>query len=290
MFKRVLICTDFTDSLQRLSSFVPDLAKGGMTHIVFFHNVPLMTSREIPCVDEERVSEARSVLAAAESAVPAGVTVKIEIASGRASENIVRAANKYSPDIIFSGMPTRSALNERLFGSTTLDIADKVNVPILIMRPQLVSTYREAELAQRCQNLFDYLLVPYDNSSSAKKLVGKIKEIIQAEPKGALETCTLCWVVDGGGRLANSSPVEKAQAELDKVKADLDGLGTEIKTEVRVGDPLEEIMKSGEQNDISAIAVCSGKSGGLLKLTVPSFTNAILRASWHPIIHFPRAK
>lgn len=290
MFKRALICTDFSDSLQRLAEFVPDLAEGGMEHIVFFHNVPLMTSREIPCVDEDKVSEARQVLAVAESAVPAGVTVEVEIASGRPSENIVRAAKKHQPDIIFSGMPTRSALNERLFGSTTLEIADKVDAPIIIMRPQLVSTYREAELSQRCQHLFEYLLVPYDGSSSAKKLIGEIKTQIQNDPEGALETCLLCWVVDDGGRIASNNPAEAAQAELDKVKAELEGFGTKIETVVRVGNPLEELLKVGEMNDISAIAVCSGKSKGILKLTVPSFTNAILRASWHPIIHFPREK
>ncbi len=290
MFKRVLICTDFSDSLQRLADFVPDLAKGGMNHIVFFHNVPLMISREIPCVDEDKVNRAKQVLAAAKSAVPEGTTVEIEITSGRASDNIVRAVKKYKPDIIFSGMPTRSALNEKLFGSTTLDIANQVDVPILIMRPQLVSTYRETELSQRCQHLFNYFLVPYDGSDSAKKLVSEIKTYIQADPSGALETCVLCWVVDGGGRLANSNPEKAAQAELEKVKAELESFGTDIKTEVRVGDPLEQIMKSGEENDISAIAVCSGKSGGLLKLTVPSFTNAILRASWHPIIHFPKKR
>jgi len=290
MFKRALICTDFDDSLQRLAKFVPDLAKGGMEHIVFFHNVPLMTSREIPCVDEDKVSEARNLLASAESAVPAGTTVEIEVASGRPSENIVRAAKKHQPDIIFSGMPTRSALNEKLFGSTTLEIADKVSAPIMVMRPQLVSTYRETELSQRCQHLFEYILVPYDGSSSAQKLVGEIKAQIQSNPEGALQTCLLCWVVDDGGRIASNNPTEAAQAELDKVKADLEGFGTEIETEVRVGNPLEELMKSGEIHDISAIAVCSGKSKGILKLTVPSFTNAIMRASWHPIIHFPREK
>ena len=289
MFKRVLICTDFTDSLQRLASFVPDLAKGGMEHIVFFHNVPLMTSREIPCVDEEKASEAKEVLSVAKSNVPEGTTVEIEIASGRASENIVRAVKKYSPDIVFSGMPTRSALNEKLFGSTTLDIADKIDVPILIMRPQLISTYREAELSQRCQHLFEYLLLPYDDSASAKKLISHIKEKMQADPTGALERCLLCWVVDSGGRLASSDPAKVAQAKLDKVKAELEGMGTEIDTEVRVGPPLEELLKAGEVHDISAIAVCSGKSSGLLKLTVPSFTTTVLRASWHPIIHFPRA-
>ena len=288
MFKRVLICTDFTDSLQRLANFVPDLAKGGMEHIVFFHNVPLMTSREIPCVDEEKISQARKVLAIAQSNVPDGTTVDIEIASGRASENIVRAVKKYKPDIMFSGMPTRSALNEKLFGSTTLEIADRVDVPILIMRPQLVSTYREAELSQRCQHLFEYLLLPYDGSDSAKNLVSSVKAKIQADPKGALETCLLCWVIDDGGRVSRSNPEKAAQAELDEVKAEMAGGGTEIETEVRIGSPLEEILKSGEMHDISAIAVCPGKSGSLLKLTVPSFTTSMLRACWHPIIHFPR--
>ncbi|MEL7354935.1 MAG: universal stress protein [Cyanobacteria bacterium J06648_10] len=290
MFKRALICTDFSDSLQRLADFVPDLAKGGMTHLVFFHNVPLMTSREIPCVDEEQVAEAKAALSVAESAVPDGTEVHIEVASGRPAENIVRAVQKYQPDIIFSGMPTRSTLNERLFGSTTMELAEKVEVPILILRPQLVSTYRESELSERCQNMFNYLLLPYDDSSSAKKLVGEIKTRIEADPNCALETCLLSWVIDDGGRVSSSDLVEDAERTLEAVKAELSDLGTEVQTEVRVGNPLEEILKSGEVHDISAIAVCTGKSKGLLKLTVPSFTSAILRASWHPIIHFPRYK
>lgn len=290
MFKRALICTDFSDSLQRLANFVPDLAKGGMTHLIFFHNVPLMTSREIPCVDEDRVSEARDILSAAESNVPEGTTVDIEVASGRAADNIVRAVKKYQPDIVFSGMPTRSTLNERVFGSTTMTLAEKLNVPILILRPQLVSTYRESELSQRCQNLFDYLLLPYDGSESAKKLVSDVKAQMQSDPAGALRTCLLTWVIDDGGRVASNNPEEEAQTQLDAVKAELDDLGTTIETEVRQGNPLEEVLKSGEMHDISAIAVCTGKSKGILKLTVPSFTSAILRASWHPIIHFPRHK
>lgn len=288
MFKRALICTDFSDSLQRFANFVPDLAKGGMTHLVFFHNVPLMTSREIPCVDEERVSEARERLAVAQSNLPEGTTVEIEVASGRASDNIIRAVKDHQPDIIFSGMPTRSVLNERLFGSTTMSLAEKAKIPLLILRPQLISTYRESELAQRCQNMFDYLLLPYDGSKSATHLVNEIKTRIQAEPECALETCLLSWVIDDGGRLSGSNLVDEAETKLESVKKQMEGLGSEIETEVRVGDPIEEILKSGEAHDISAIAVCTGKSKGLLKLTVPSFTSAMLRASWHPIIHFPR--
>ncbi|MBE9060174.1 universal stress protein [cf. Phormidesmis sp. LEGE 11477] len=289
MFKRVLICTDFSDSLQRFANFVPDLAKGGMTHLVFFHNVPLMTSREIPCVDEERVSKARERLAIAKSNVPEGTTVEIEVASGRASDNIVRAVKEHQPDIIFSGMPTRSVLNERLFGSTTMALAEKAKTPLLILRPQLISTYRESELAQRCQNMFDYFLLPYDGSENADSLVKEIKTRIQADPDCALATCLLSWVIDGGGRIPSGDLAKNAQTKLKKVAAQLEGLGSQIETEVRVGDPLEEILKSGEMHDISAIAVRPGKNKGLLKLTVPSFTNAMLRASWHPIVHFPHS-
>lgn len=291
MFKSALICTDLTDSLQRLANFVPDLAKGGLERIVFFHSVPLMTSREIPCVDEEKVERARKLLSAAETNVPEGVTVEVDIASGRDNENIIRAVKKHSPDIIFSGMATRSALNERVFGSTTMEIVDKVNVPMMVLRPQLVATYREAELSQRCQHLFDYLLIPYDDSSGSQKMVAEIKRTLQQSTRCSLETCLLSWVVDDGGRLASNDPIEAAQAKLNAVKADLDaaatGANVEVLTEVRVGNPLDEVLKSGEVHDISAIAVCPRKGSGLLKLT-PSFTSAVLRSSWHPVIHFPR--
>jgi nucleotide-binding universal stress UspA family protein len=288
MFKRVLICTDFLDSLQRLAQFVPDLARGGMEHIVFLHNVSFPKTREIPVVDEAKVEQARQTLAVAQSNVPAGVTVELEVPSGRASDNIIRAVKKHQPELIFSGMPIRSALNERLFGSTTLTLADKAETPLLILRPQLVSTYRSAELSQRCQHLFEYLLVPYDGSASAENLLEKLKAKMQADAGRSLKTCLLCWAVDDSGRVPSKDQAAIAQTKLEAAKAKLEGLGAEIKTQVRIGNPLEEIIRAGAEHDISAIAVCSGRSSGLLKLTVPSFTNAILRESWHPIIHFPQ--
>lgn len=289
MFKRALICTDFSDSLQRLVDFVPDLAKGGLEQVVFFNNVPLMTSREIPCVDDDAVAEAQQKLAAAKSET-AEIAVEVEVESGRAVDNILRIAKKHGSEVIFSGMPTRSVLNEKLFGSTTKGIAEQAERPILILRPQLMAAYRVGELSLRCQNLFNYLLVPYDGSQSAKNLVQMLQKQVQADPNHTLKTCLLCWVVDGGGRrgVSTADRVQQAEAELVQVKAELEKLEIEVKTEVRQGDPLEEILTAGEVHDISAIAVCSSKGGSLLKWTVPSFTNAILRASWHPVLHLSR--
>ena len=287
MFKRSLVCTDFDDSLQRLIKFVPDLVQSGLDQIVFFHNVSLTKDREIPKVDENAVAEAKSKLMEADEAtLPDGKSVVIEVRSGRVIDNISKVARCYDADVLILGTPTRSLLSEKLFGSTTTGIANQLNIPLVILRPQLVATYREQELALRCQTLFDHILVPYDGSNSAKHLVAKIKA--SANNSGYPKQCTLCWIIDDGIRVELRESEAEAKAQLDQVKADLASVGVEVFTEIRQGDPQSEILQSAEVNDISAIAICSGKSKGILKWSVPSFTSALLRSSWHPVIHFPR--
>ena len=286
MFKCALVSTDIEDSLQRLIGFIPDLVQSGLDKIVFFHNVSLITEREIPKVDDSGVAEANVKLAVAgESALPEGKSVVVDVRSGRVTDNIEKSARHHSADVLFLGSPTRSLLTEKIFGSTTTGIANRLDIPLVILRPQLIATYREQELALRCQTLFTHLLVPYDGSKGADYLVSQIK--VAAQTNGYPKQCTLCWVIDDCIRVELRESEEQSQANLDKVKAKLETSGVEVFTEIRQGDPQCEVLKSAEVNDISAIAICSGKSKGILKWSVPSFTSALLRSSWHPVIHFP---
>ncbi|MFE4107490.1 universal stress protein [Almyronema epifaneia] len=289
MYQRILICTDFSDGLYRFVDFVPDLVAGGAQYIVFFHNVPLETDREIPRVDTDKIEAAKARLAIALSAVPEDVTVKVEVQSGRAIDNILKQAEVHDADVILLGMPTRSLLSEKIFGSTTVELSERTSVPLLILRPQLISAYTTEELALRCQHLFRYFLIPYDGSDGADYLVDQIKQQAQARPNRALETCRLCWVVDDSTRreLQVEDPVAAAEEKLASVKASLDSLEMQVKTEVRQGIPIEEILKAAEIHDISAIAVCPGSKGRFFKWSVPSMTQDILRRSWHPVIYFP---
>jgi nucleotide-binding universal stress UspA family protein len=292
MFRRALICTDLSDGLQRLVHFVPSLVAGGLESIVFFTNVPLQTELEIPRVDAERVEAARQLLSVALQRLPEGAAVELEVQSGRISDNILKAARTHRADIIFMGMPTRTLLTEKLFGSTTMSIAKQTETPLMILRPQLVATYREGELALRCRDLFTYLLLPYDGSQSARHLIDRVKQYAQADADHQLRQCLLCWVIDDSIReeLQVPDPVGHAEAELAAIQAELAAVNIAVTIEVRQGNPQEEILASAEVNDISAIAVCSGRSGFLAKWSVPSFTNALLRESWHPILYFPPAR
>lgn len=286
MFRSALICTDFSDGLHRLVNFVPDLAASGIQKLVFFHNAPLLTEREIPRVDEDAVQAAQERLAPALDQVPDGLDVKVEIQSGRVTDNILRLAKQYHTDIIFLGMPSRNLLSERLFGSTTMELAQRCTTPLITLRPQLVSTYTTEELALRCRHLFRYFLLPHDGSEPAKYLVNTVKQHYTNHPQPTLERCLLYRVISQAGRreLRLENQVETAQAELDQVKADLESVGISAAAKVVEGDPIAEILKAAEEYDISAIAAASD---GLGNQFVQSFTGEVLRQSWHPVIYMP---
>jgi nucleotide-binding universal stress UspA family protein len=289
MFQRALICTDFTDGMYRLAQFVPALAAGGFKSLIFFHNVPVEAEREIPRVDPTALEQPKQRLIDLLRQVPDDVEAIVEVQMGRASDNILRLAKQYQADVIFLGTPTRTLLEEQLFGSTTVRISEKTEVPLLIMRPQLMSTYTTEELELRCAHLFRYLLVPYDGSRGGDLLVEQIQQQIIHNPDSVLERIRLVWVIDHSGRqeFLGDAPLTQAEEQLDQVQAMLANLNLVVNTAVVEGDPLEEILAMADVHDIGAIATCSRGDRGFLKWSVPSLTREILRRCWHPVLFFP---
>lgn len=289
MFERALICTDFTDGMYRLAQFVPSLVAGGFKSLVFFHNVSVESGREIPREDPELLEPARQRLQSLLREVPKDVEVTVEVQLGRPSEGILRLAKQHRADVIFLGTPTRTLLEEKLFGSTTASLAEKTGVPLAILRPQLVSTYTTSELELRCAHLFRYLLVPYDGTDGGKTLIRKIHQQVKNNPNSVLERVRLLWVIDDNVRreLHGDNPIQQAEQELDQLQAELASLNLVVSTTIVEGDPLEEIMKTAEMHDIGAIATCSRGIGGILRWSAPSLTREVLRRSWHPVLFFP---
>lgn len=289
MFQRALICTDFTDGIQRLAKFAPSLAAGGFQSLTFFHNVAVDTEREIPHIDPEVVAERKQRILDLLRGVPDTVEVSVDVQTGRASDNILKLAKKCQADVIFLGSPTRTMLEEKLFGSTTSWLSEKTQVPMLILRPQLISTYTTEELELRCNHLFRYLLIPYDGTQGGKNIINYIRNQVSNNPASVLERVRLLWVIDENIRreLQGDHPVAQAEEDLAQVQSELADLGLVVNTSVVEGDPMEQIMAAAEAHDIGAIAACSRGTSGLMKWSTPSFAREILRRSWHPVLFFP---
>lgn len=288
MFHRLLVCTDLSDGLQRLVHFVPSLAAGGMKQIVFLHVVPLREDLNIPKPDTDKIDLARAKLAPALEQVPSGIEIKVEIESGRAIDAIPRIAKAHQSDVILMGSQSRNLLTEKLFGSTTIELSQRIKTPLLTIRPQLMSTYTSEELNLRCRHLFRYLLLPYDDSEPARYAAQQIKQMAETQPDGELRGCQICRVISSGGRYELSPQEEQKmiQETLEPVRDQLQSAGLRVTIEVRRGDPVAEVLQSAQESDISAIVLSSNNLSPFLG-SISSFAAELLRRSWHPVLFFP---
>jgi nucleotide-binding universal stress UspA family protein len=296
MFQNALICTDFQDGLHRLVNFVPSLALSGLRRIIFLHTVPLSDEREIPRLDKASVEAARDRLAPALENVPEGMDVQVDVQWGRPLDHIAQASQTYDVDLIIGGIPTRNWLNEKLFGSTILELCKRIRTPILTLRPELVSAYTSEELDLRCRHLFRYLLLPYDGSESAQYSLSQIQHLAQLQLSNptvkALQKCRVCWVINDGGlrKLAVEEEMQRAKSKLADVEDVLTETLLDVVTELRQGEPILEVLAAAQDDDISAIAMSSHSLGRLISWSVPSLAGEILHRSWHPVLYFPPPK
>jgi len=288
MFKSCLICTDFNDGLHRLIDFIPNLAAGGLKQIVFCHSVPLWEEGEVPRIDRERIDLATERLSPALREIPEGVDVKIEVVSGRPIETVPRILAKYQIDVILVGTPVRSLLKEKIFGSTTMSLAKSTATPLLILRPQLISTYTVEEMKLRCQHLWRYLLIPYEDTQICNYALEKVKAYAKSQSGKTFQKCLVLWTVDDStrDRIMIEQRSQQAEEKLKLVKAELEELGLEVETQVREGNFVNQILDAALNYDISAIAVASNYKTNLLNWVIPSDMEDILRSSWFPVLFF----
>lgn len=289
MFQRPLICTDLTDGLQRFVNFIPSFAANGATQIVFLHTVPFLDEPGVPKPNVEKIERAQAILAPALKMVPAGIEVKIEVQSGRPLDAILRTVSTYHVDGIILGTQTRSALTEKLFGSTTTGLTERTQLPLLALRPPLLMTYTEEELSLRCQHLTRDLLVAYDGSDAANYTINHIKQFAKSQRDSFLRSCVLCWVIAEGGRLeiSESDQQKRLEEKIIPVQKELEDLGLRVPIEVRRGNPVEQIISAAQAADVSAIALSSNSLNRFMEWSSPSAATEILRRSWHPVLFFP---
>lgn len=289
MFKRILIPTNLADGLPRLVNFIPELAVNGLDKVIFLYSCHIEDDLERIRQREKQLTRARKLLTVDQSQLPPGLTTEVILDTRRPVDVILEAISQHQIDLVLMSRPVRSLLDEKIFGSTTIDLIQRTKIPIMIIRPHLFWVMTAEELALRCQHLLRHVMIPYDHSPSAQHLLQQIKTLAQEAPPHPLAACTLVWVINNSGQqdLSVNQKTKEAETILAEIEKDLAGLGLRVKSLIKVGSPVAEVESVAHDLDIHAIGLSSAAVGKIWELSIPSFAGEILRRSVYPVIYFP---
>ncbi|MEN9201717.1 MAG: universal stress protein [Thermostichus sp. DG_1_6_bins_120] len=293
MFKNLLIATDRQDGLQRFGKCLEDLHSSGIERIAFVHSITWQEdSIGIPEDITPEIQAQQAELQELLGTIPAGLEVKALVQVGKPVDLILKGIQQYGSDLLITGMGTHNLLTEKLFGSTTIALLPKLKIPVMVMRPQLIATFTLEELRLRSRHLFRYILVPFDFEEPRRKLLTHLSQLLPNTPQ--CQAVTLLYVIDPSARRNQGSDLQalKRKAEADLAQAIQPLLEqvqpVQLRTSVRVGSPLKEILTTAAEEDMTAIATASPNVGSFWEWSVRSLTGEILRQSWHPVLFFPR--
>jgi len=150
MYERILVPLDGSKvgeaALDHVEQLVSKIAPQVKIELILLQVISSLThyviageaSVQVPYTDREMAQiqkKAKEYLdKAGECLKKKGVTVKTRVATGRAADEIVAAANRVKADLIAMSTHGRSGLGRLTFGSITDKVLRSSNVPVLVVR------------------------------------------------------------------------------------------------------------------------------------------------------------
>lgn len=186
--KTLLVPTDFSDPSQNAINYAVELAKVLNTRLVLFNAYTLGIRAEeamvgpVTMADAEQISS-RDLMALEEKIKLSGFTGKIISVSqaGEANDAIKDVADTYEADMIIMGITGKAGfIKEKIIGSTTLDIAREMTIPLLIVPAE--TRYSKVEKISFAIDLFN--MQGSNGVIAAKKMAEALKaklEIVNVE-------------------------------------------------------------------------------------------------------------
>ena len=144
--------------------------------------------------------------------------------------------------------------------------------------------------------MFKKILFPTDFSGVSKSAMSYIKKL----KEGGTETVILLHVIDQRSMQAidqlagmNSLELEReimirADKDLGEIEKELKESGLEVKTLLKTGFPLREILKAEKEEDVSIIVIGSHGKSNLEEMFLGSVSEKVVRKCKKPVLIIKR--
>ncbi|MCB9646451.1 MAG: universal stress protein [Deltaproteobacteria bacterium] len=275
-FEHVAIAVDFSEPSQiALRGCRQLLDEVTVQRVTLFHALKqvVLPHGDVPKVRERlELMRAKMHKAATEQlgqickdiAWPEGVDVRCEVVEGNPARAVPIAAQEAGATVLLIGTHSRKGLRRWLQGSVAERVAEGTRIPVLVMPMGNDGVAPEAELAD-----LGHVLVAVDVHREAAKVVrGALEAAVSFHrQKVDVTLLTVAELPDFPTLQADEDMVtgfldalsKDAEAQLEGLEAEFGGDVANLRHEVRVGDPDEQILNAA--NEFKSRIVVLGTHG-----------------------------
>jgi nucleotide-binding universal stress UspA family protein len=142
LFKKILFCTDFSQTADHAFHYALELAKTYGSQLIIFHSLhqpfypmlsePFVVTQVVDQTEDAMRQEAEKEIRRRYAvSLPEGIEVQIVVRSGTPSQEILRVIGEAKADLVVMGARGRSPLELLLFGSVAHRVVKRSPVPVL---------------------------------------------------------------------------------------------------------------------------------------------------------------
>ena len=192
-----------------------------------------------------------------------GFAVETHVVRGTPHRRINGIAGTVGADMVIVGSRGKSPLENRVIGSTARNLARTTIVPLLVNRVERAT--EEPEVVRK--HLFQRMLFATDFSDNADRAFQSFSYL-----RHATREATLVHVQTP----KDPGPEDRPQAELDALADQLESWDIDTRTDIRQGDPGEEILAAEAEYDSTTILLGSRGHSRLRRLLLGSVSEDIV--------------
>jgi len=216
----------------------------------------------------------------------AGLVVETMVKTGIPVREILRIEKEGDVSVIVIGSHGKSDLEEMFMGSVSEKVARKCEKPILIIKREIDQ--------EKGSNMYNRILFPTDFSDVSQKALAYIKQL---KACGSKEVVVL-HIIDQSGlytldRHAADAGVferwekrekEQAAQSLMGIEKELKECDFKVKTLIKIGIPLREILKTEEGEETSIVVIGSHGKTNLEEIFLGSVSEKVLKRCKNPVL------
>ncbi|RLM72949.1 universal stress protein [Halorubrum sp. Atlit-26R] len=274
---RIVFATDLSDANEAAiepRTCLDCLDNIGVTEVHLLTVVPDNVSSGLPGMDA--ATDAREALAPQRRVFErAGFAVETHVARGTPHRRINGLAERLDADMIVVGSRGEAPLRNRLIGGTVRNVARTAVRPLLVERIEETPDGH----AVKKEHLFRDVLYATDFSENAARAFDFFPALT-----GATERASLLHV-DGPG---DTESMRDAAERLEELATDLrDRTGFDVGTNVRSGNPVEEITAEEERVGATTTLIGARGTSRLRRLLLGSTAESIVARGTNNVLLVP---